>query len=319
LFKKSDELAVAKTLAASAETLNAQFLINVGDNFYYYGVSSVDDPQWQSTFENVYTAASLSIPWYSVLGNHDYGYNPDAQLQYKSPVKDRWVMPSRYYTKRVEIGSSGQYISFVFLDASPCQQAYRSEDKSGWDPCGGDYPGPANCSFHSNVLAQDCGAQLTWLKATVAKLPAEDWKMAISHAPFDELDVEDLTSVLQAAKFDIYLNGHVHNLAQYSLDDDLGTYIQSGAGCMVEIRNQQKAAEEHPEVEVVDKHVTYRALAEASGNASHSYHQIFENKIAGFTTRKFLLVCSLFWLFFFLLLTCFIMLSINLFVLLLLL
>ena len=64
--------------------------------------------------------------------------------------------------------------------------------------------------------------------------------MAISHAPFDELDVEDLTSVLQAGKFDIYLNGHVHNLALYSLDSDLGTYIQSGAGCMVEI----KAAEE---------------------------------------------------------------------------
>ena len=57
--------------------------------------------------------------------------------------------------------------------------------------------------------------------------------MAISHAPFDELDVEDLTSVLQAGKFDIYLNGHVHNLALYSLDSDLGTYIQSGAGCMV--------------------------------------------------------------------------------------
>ena len=168
-YHKTDELAVAKTLAASAASLNAQFLLNVGDNFYYYGVDSVTDPQWKTTFEDVYTAPSLAIPWYSVLGNHDYGFNPDAQLQYKSPVNDRWVMPSRYYTKRVEIGTTGQYISFIFLDASPCQATYRSEDKSGWDPCGGDYPGPSNCSFHKNVLAQDCGVQLTWLKTQVCK------------------------------------------------------------------------------------------------------------------------------------------------------
>ena len=173
-YHKTDELAVAKTLAASAASLNAQFLLNVGDNFYYYGVDSVTDPQWKTTFEDVYTAPSLAIPWYSVLGNHDYGFNPDAQLQYKSPVNDRWVMPSRYYTKRVEIGTTGQYISFIFLDASPCQATYRSEDKSGWDPCGGDYPGPSNCSFHKNVLAQDCGVQLTWLKTQVCKKATQE-------------------------------------------------------------------------------------------------------------------------------------------------
>lgn len=283
-YHKTDEIAVAKTLGASAETLGAQFLVNVGDNFYYYGVTDVDDPQWKTTFENIYTQKSLSIPWYSILGNHDYGFNPDAQLQYKSPVNDRWVMPARYYTKRVEIGTSGQYISFVFLDASPCQAIYRSSNKSGWDPCGGDYPGPSNCKFNANVLAQDCGKQLTWLQAQVKTIPAGDWKIAVSHAPFDELDVEDLTAVLQAAKFDVYLNGHVHNLALYSLDTDGGTYIQSGAGCMVEIKSDLEKLKLNPQVR--DKHAEYRAQAELSG-VGHSYHSVWENKIAGFTTHTF--------------------------------
>ena len=256
-YHKTDELAVAKTLGVSAASLSAQFLVNVGDNFYYYGVNSTEDTQWQTTFENVYTQASLSIPWYSVLGNHDYGYNPAAQLQYKSPTNNRWIMPARYYTKRIEIGTSGQYISFVFLDASPCQAAYRSSDKSGWDPCGGDYPGPADCKFNANVLAQDCGKQLAWLQTAVKTIPAGDWKIAVSHAPFDELDVEDLTSVLQASKFDLYLNGHVHNLALYSLDADGGTYVQSGAGCMVEIKADLEKIQMNPQV--VDKHAEYRA------------------------------------------------------------
>ena len=198
-------------------------------------------------------------------------------------MNDRWVMPARYYSKRVEIGSTGHFISFIFLDASPCQADYRGSDSSKWDPCGGDYPGPSDCKFHENVLAQDCGEQLAWLKTAVTKIPDGDWKIAVSHAPFDELDVEDLTGVLQNASFDLYLNGHVHNLAQYELDAR-GTYIQSGAGCMVEIRNSKLEEAQNPAK--VDKHAAYRASRAAQG-LGHSYRSLWENKIAGFTTHTF--------------------------------
>ena len=66
---KTAELSVAHQLSTSAAALSAQFLINVGDNFYHYGVKSKNDTQWQSTFENVYKEESMMIPWYSVLGN----------------------------------------------------------------------------------------------------------------------------------------------------------------------------------------------------------------------------------------------------------
>ena len=147
----------------------------------------------------------------------------------------------------------------------------------------GDYPGPSDCKFHANVIAQDCGAQLAWLKTEVTKIPSGDWKIAVSHAPFDELDVEDLTSVLQNASFDLYLNGHVHNLAQYEIDGK-GTYIQSGAGCMVEIKNAKEEALRNPDA--IDKHTAYRARRAAQG-LGHSYKSNWENKIAGFTTHTF--------------------------------
>ena len=82
-YHKTDEVTVAKSFAASAEALKAQFVLNTGDNFYYYGVKSTSDPMWENTFEQIYTQDSLMVPWYGVLGNHDYGYNPTAQTQYE--------------------------------------------------------------------------------------------------------------------------------------------------------------------------------------------------------------------------------------------
>ena len=43
-YHKTDEDTVAKSFAASAAALQAQFVLNTGDNFYYYGVKSTTDP-----------------------------------------------------------------------------------------------------------------------------------------------------------------------------------------------------------------------------------------------------------------------------------
>ena len=70
---QENEIAVAKQLQATAASINAQFIVNVGDNFYYYGVESTTDLRWNNTFESVFTLPSSMVKWYSVLGNHDYG------------------------------------------------------------------------------------------------------------------------------------------------------------------------------------------------------------------------------------------------------
>ena len=43
-------------------------------------------------------------------------------------VLSNWVMDSRYFSKRVALGS-GHFISFIFLDTSPCVAAYRADDQ----------------------------------------------------------------------------------------------------------------------------------------------------------------------------------------------
>ncbi len=142
--------------------------------------------------------------------NHDYGYNVSAQLEYVSPNANRWVMPARYYTKRLSLGSSSAYMTLVVLDTNPCVSAYRNSDPSGWDPCGSQFPSPPDCQFHANIVAQDCGAQQTWLVATLAAVPAGDWLVVVGHHPVDEVDVFDLAGLLQAHKVDLYLYGHTH-------------------------------------------------------------------------------------------------------------
>jgi len=66
-----DQHAVAAQVDALCEAEGCDFVMLLGDNFYDSGVSSVDDPQWITKFEEPY--ADIDLPFYAVLGNHDYG------------------------------------------------------------------------------------------------------------------------------------------------------------------------------------------------------------------------------------------------------
>merc|ERR1719433_1550360 len=135
-FHKDNALAVSKQLGESAAANDVKFIINTGDNFYYCGTLNVTDEQFKTDFEDVYTAESLSVPWYGVLGNHDYAYDVESQLKYRSPKNDRWQMPARYFSRRVLLGGSS-YATLIFIDTNPCVQAYLDTDPKHWDPCSG--------------------------------------------------------------------------------------------------------------------------------------------------------------------------------------
>lgn len=53
------------------------FVLSLGDNFYPYGVDSVQSPMFKTHWEDVFLIhPELRVPWKVVLGNHDYGGNP---------------------------------------------------------------------------------------------------------------------------------------------------------------------------------------------------------------------------------------------------
>ncbi len=86
-----------------------------GDNFYFDGVSSVEDKRFEETFESIYTQDSLQVPWYIVAGNHDHHRNVTAQIAY-SNVSPRWKFPSFYHSHVFKIPGTTKTLQLVLLD-----------------------------------------------------------------------------------------------------------------------------------------------------------------------------------------------------------
>jgi tartrate-resistant acid phosphatase type 5 len=217
---ETDQVEVATQMAKAARAANPRFIISVGDNFYENGVKSVDDPQWQQSFEQVYSDPALRLPWYCILGNHDYhgAGNCDAQIAYNT-INPRWNMPARYYqqTHRIDPETTAD---FFYLDTTPMVKGYYREN-------------PEKTRDH--VRTQDVPKQLAWFKSALAASSAR-WKIIFAHHPIysggghgdtEEL-IENILPLLHEHKVQAYFNGHDHDL-QHLLAGEVNLF-DSGAG-----------------------------------------------------------------------------------------
>jgi acid phosphatase len=215
-----DQAEVAEQMANEAEKLKSRFVISVGDNFYENGVASPTDPQWKTSFENVYHQRALQIPWHVILGNHDYNGNCDAQIEY-ARTSSRWHMPARYYTQTHRIDADTT-ADFFYLDTSPMIHSYHNR----------------LVALGRHVATQDVKKQLEWFKSALAASQAR-WKIAIGHHPIysggehgDSPDlIRDILPLLHEHKVQAWFNGHDHDL-QHLMDGDLNMFC-SGAGSSV--------------------------------------------------------------------------------------
>lgn len=97
------------------------FVAVLGDNFYSRGVRGVDDRQWLYKFENVYRGTFLSaLPFFAVLGNHDYLGNPEAEIEYSQQRRGsgRWRMPAHYYAEDYGQVDGHPLLRMVYLDSN---------------------------------------------------------------------------------------------------------------------------------------------------------------------------------------------------------
>ncbi len=156
---------VGAAIANLCATRGCDFVIMLGDNFYDAGVESIDDPLWQEYFELPYAPIPDTIPFYPVLGNHDYGGTLDPlpidasgignefdkgaiEVAY-SDASDKWTMPSTFYTLRK--GNVG----FLMLDTNSIM----------WDDT-------------SN------GDQEAWYAQARAELDGARWVFGAGHHPY---------------------------------------------------------------------------------------------------------------------------------------
>lgn len=179
------------------------FIINLGDSFYEEGVTSVTDSKWNSRFESVFDPAILNMPFFSILGNHDYRGNIDAQLEYISPFNDRWQMPSRYYSVKRTLPDSTE-IEFLLIDTE-------------------------------SLLYGDA-EQLNWI-ADQLKNSTARWKIVAGHRPlfsygahgFNGSLIPRMQPILNN-KADIFISGHEHDIQILGPLNEVYYIISGSAG-----------------------------------------------------------------------------------------
>lgn len=216
----------------------------LGDNFYPYGLKSETDNQFTDKFVNIYQ--DLAIPFYAVLGNHDYGlWQPGfgdwrAQIALtKSPLNPAlkktegeirlWNMPSRYYNFVPRTGSG--LTEFFALDTEPAHHyRFNTFEKDGKDS------------------DEYWFSQLDWLRESLISSTAK-WKVVFGHHPllndgkhgddtevlFNSRNRQKNLYTLLCSYADVYISGHEHSIQIFQIDcgklrSRPLTQIISGAG-----------------------------------------------------------------------------------------
>lgn len=196
-----DQKPIAELMGNMAENVDIECVIAAGDVHHFEGVRSVNDPLWMTNYELIYSHPELMIPWYAILGNHEYRGNTQAVIDY-SKVSARWNVPNRYYTFAME--NDGVTVRFVMVDTAPLLDKYREDTEKYPDAC-----------------KQDMNKQLNWVDF-VLSAAKEDWVLVVGHHPIfaetgkddsERLDLQKrLDSILRKhANVDMYLCGHIHN------------------------------------------------------------------------------------------------------------
>jgi hypothetical protein len=143
---------VAAAIASKCAKDGCDFVQLLGDNIYESGVESTTDPAWTKLFVTPY--GDISLPFYAVLGNHDYGRNglggdanrAQQQVEY-TKVSTKWKMPAKYW-QREEAS-----VQMIGLD---------TQDMMGF-----------------SVPKDQQSAVAGWIGASKAR-----WKLAFGHHPY---------------------------------------------------------------------------------------------------------------------------------------
>ncbi|XP_031092421.1 purple acid phosphatase 17-like [Ipomoea triloba] len=210
---------VAFQMGEIGEQLAIDFVVSTGDNFYDNGLTGEHDQAFTESFTDVYTSESLQKQWYSVLGNHDYRGDAEAQLSsHLRKLDSRWLC-LRSFVVNTEI------VDLFFVDTTPFVDEYFNSPEHVYD-WRGVFP---QQTYTKNVLN---GLEYALMKSTAK------WRIVIGHHAIRSAGhhgdtkelVERLLPILRTYNVDLYMNGHDHSLEHISDDESPIQFMTSGAG-----------------------------------------------------------------------------------------
>lgn len=229
---------VARGMEAVAERdRRVNFAIALGDNFYSSGIDSLDDRQWRYKFENVYRGRYLSaLPFYAVLGNHDYQGRPDLEIEYsrRRLGSARWRMPDHYHVEDYGQAGGRPLLRLVYLDSNltgtalATQTAFLQRALSAADG-----PRPVWQALASHHPLRSFGRHARLADGAGNPVPDAAEK-AGEEAEDEEGNAEafaDQTlAVATAAKVDLVLSGHDHDQQVIAHPGEPAQVVTGGGG-----------------------------------------------------------------------------------------
>jgi tartrate-resistant acid phosphatase type 5 len=230
-----NQTGVSELMGRVGSSSRPAFIVSTGDNFYPNGLNSSSDELFDLSFKNVYVSDALQVPWYAVLGNHDYGdgfatfcendesktdcvRSPRYQLGLELASRD-----PRWFCSRTYLNSIGDgLVDIFFIDTSPMITSYHTTE---W------------ARYQGGIKEQSWQSQLKELESSLKSSNAI-WKIVVGHHPprsnghhGNNTDlIENVEPLLSTYKVDAYFSGHDHDLEHLEFDDISTQYFVSGGG-----------------------------------------------------------------------------------------
>lgn len=249
---------VSKWFTYHAQHSDPDFVINLGDNFYWGGLNvqcgapmdAVLDPsyQWSNVYEKMYVGSKVDgKQWLGILGNHDYGgflftNGWDQVIAYTwskmTFSTGRWMQPALYYSTPVKYNDFT--IDIFFVDSN-LWDAFDYHAASGHNICAENHKyQDATCGITGPMSVQQCAqwfkdlwdAEVKWMQDGLSKSSA-DWQFVATHFPVEH-GLDQWKALSKTFGIDLILTAHRH-IQEVHVDDEVNlvkptAWIVSGGG-----------------------------------------------------------------------------------------